>query len=61
LCDCSDAAVRGHVTDCCNGQQGCSDTAIYGPTRAENGYWRVETSQEINDILKGQNIIGFIK
>ena len=34
---------------------------IYGPTRSEDGYWRIKTNQEINDILKGQNIIGFIK
>jgi hypothetical protein len=34
---------------------------IYGPTRTENGYWRIKTNQDINDILKGQNIIGFIK
>jgi len=34
---------------------------IYGPTRTEYGYWRIKTNQEINDILKGPNIIGFIK
>ena len=34
---------------------------IYGPTRTEDGYWRIKTNQEISDILKGQNIIGFIK
>jgi hypothetical protein len=34
---------------------------IYGPTRTDNGYWRIKTNQEINDILTGQNIIGFIK
>jgi hypothetical protein len=34
---------------------------MYGPIRAEDGYWRIKTNQEINDILKGQNIIGFIK
>jgi hypothetical protein len=34
---------------------------IYGPTRTEDGYWRIKINQEINDILKGQNIIGFIK
>jgi len=34
---------------------------ISGPTRANDGYWRIKTYQEINDILKGQNIIGFIK
>jgi len=34
---------------------------ICGPTRTEDGYWRIKTNQEINNILKGQNIIGFIK
>ena len=34
---------------------------ILGPTRSDDGYWRIKTNQEINDILKGQNIIGFIK
>jgi hypothetical protein len=34
---------------------------IYGPTRREDGYWRIKTNQEINDILNGQNMIGFIK
>ena len=34
---------------------------IYGPKQSDDGYWRIETNQEINDILKGQNIIGFIK
>jgi len=32
-----------------------------GPTRSDDGYWRIKSNQEINDILKGQNIIGFIK
>ena len=34
---------------------------IFGPTRTDDGYWRIKTDQEISDILKGQNIIGFIK
>jgi hypothetical protein len=34
---------------------------IYGPTRTENGYWRITTNQQINYILKGQNIIGSIE
>jgi len=34
---------------------------ISGPLRTDGGYWRIRTDQEINDILKGQNIIGFIK
>jgi hypothetical protein len=33
---------------------------IFGPTRPD-GYWRIKTGQEIIDILKGQNVIGFIK
>ena len=31
------------------------------PTRTADRYWRIKTYQEINDVLKGQNIIGFIK
>ena len=34
---------------------------ILGPTRTEDGYWRIKTNQEISDTLKGQIIIGFIK
>ena len=34
---------------------------IFGAARTADGCWRIETVQEINDILKGQNIIGFIK
>jgi hypothetical protein len=34
---------------------------IFCPTRTDDGYWRIKTNQEINDLLKGQNIIWFIK
>ena len=34
---------------------------IFGLTRTDEGYWRFKTNQEINNVLKGQNIIGFIK
>jgi hypothetical protein len=34
---------------------------MYGPTRTEDGYWKIETNQEINEILKGENVIWFIK
>jgi hypothetical protein len=34
---------------------------IFGRTRTDDGYWRVKNDQEINDILKGRNIIGFIR
>ena len=31
---------------------------IFGAARTGDGHWRIKTSQEINDVLKGQNIIG---
>jgi hypothetical protein len=34
---------------------------IFGPTRTDDGCWRIKTNQEINDLSKGQNIIWFIK
>jgi len=34
---------------------------IFDPTRTNDGYWRSRTNQEINFILKLQNIIGFIR
>ena len=34
---------------------------IFGLTRTADGYWRIKTNQEINGILKGQNMIGFNK
>jgi len=34
---------------------------LCGPTRTADGHCSIKTNQEINDILKGQNIIGFIK
>jgi hypothetical protein len=34
---------------------------MYDPARIADGQWRIKTYQEINDILKGQNINGFIK
>jgi len=33
---------------------------MFGPTRLDDGYWRSKSNEEISDILKGQNIIGFI-
>jgi len=34
---------------------------IFGPTRTDDGYCRIKTNQEINEILKGQKKIWFIK
>jgi len=33
---------------------------IFGPTRTDDGYWRIKTNEEINEMLKGQHIIRFI-
>ena len=33
---------------------------MFGPIRTADGCWRIKTNQEINYILKGKNIIGFI-
>jgi len=27
---------------------------IFGPTRTDDGYWRIKTTQEINGVLKGK-------
>jgi hypothetical protein len=34
---------------------------ISGPPKSDDGYWKIKTNQEINDLLKGQNTIGFVK
>jgi hypothetical protein len=34
---------------------------IYGATGTVDCYWRIKTNQENNYIIKGQNIIGFVK
>jgi len=34
---------------------------IFRPTKRDDGYWRIEINQEIIDVLKGQNVIWFIK
>ena len=34
---------------------------IFGATGTADFCWRIETDQEINYILKGKNIVGFIK
>ena len=34
---------------------------ISGPTRTDDDWWGIKTNREMNETLKGQNIIGFIK
>jgi hypothetical protein len=33
---------------------------IFGLRGSNDGNWRIKTNQEINEVIKGQNIIGFI-
>jgi hypothetical protein len=33
----------------------------FGATRSDHGYWGIKTNQEIDDILKVQNIFRYIK
>jgi hypothetical protein len=34
---------------------------IFGPKRSDDGNWRIKSNQEMNELIEGQNIIGFIK
>jgi len=34
---------------------------MFGPTRSDDGYCGIKSNQEINGILKGQNILGLLK
>jgi hypothetical protein len=34
---------------------------ICGPKGSDDGTWRTKTNQESNEVIKGQNIVGFIK
>jgi len=38
-----------------------ASSTFYSAVNKYYGYWRIKMNQEINGILKGQNIIGFIK
>ena len=33
---------------------------LVGPTRSEDGYWRIKTNQEINDIIKDKIQLGLL-
>jgi hypothetical protein len=34
---------------------------IFGPTKEVNGLWRIKTNEELDELIKGKNIIRFIK
>jgi len=57
-------------TNCCEHSMNTPDDGqyerritrkIFGPTRTDDGFWRIKTNHDINEILKAQSIIGFIK
>ena len=34
---------------------------IYGPTKEDNGNWRINTNKELDELIKHQNIINYIR
>jgi len=34
---------------------------IFGPTKEENGLWRIKTNEELDELIKRKHIIRFIK
>jgi hypothetical protein len=34
---------------------------ISGPTKGDNGNWRIETYKELDELIKHQNIINYVK
>ena len=42
-------------------QDDVSISVMVGPTRTDDGYCRIKINQEMNNILKGQNILEIIK
>ena len=34
---------------------------IFGPTKEDNGNWRIKTSRQLDELIKHRNIIDYIK
>jgi hypothetical protein len=34
---------------------------IFGPTKQQNGLWRIKTNEELDKLIKHKNIIRFVK
>jgi hypothetical protein len=34
---------------------------IFGPTREDNGIWRIKTNKELEELIKHRNIISYVK
>jgi hypothetical protein len=36
-------------------------TLIFGPSKDHDGSWRIKTNDELDNLMKGRNIVNFIK
>jgi hypothetical protein len=34
---------------------------IFGPTEEDNGIWRIKMNEELDELIKYQNIINYVK
>jgi len=34
---------------------------IFGPTKDDNGKWRIKTNKELDELIKHRNIINYVK
>ena len=34
---------------------------IFGPTKEDNGNWRIKTNKELDELIKHRNIINYVK
>ena len=34
---------------------------IFGPTKEDNGIWRIKTNKELDELINHQNIINYVK
>ena len=34
---------------------------IFGPTKEDNGIWRIKTNKELDELIKQWNIINYVK
>jgi hypothetical protein len=34
---------------------------IFGPTKEDNGIWRIKTNMELDELIKHRNLINYVK
>jgi hypothetical protein len=34
---------------------------MFGPTKEDNGIWRIKTNKELDELIKHRNIINYVK